>query len=79
MTTNNAFTPHPSAPALSTRASRPVSPTRQRRESRTLSALRGVGRFFRANWTRAAAQESEYLLLREENLRKYWEAAGGRM
>ncbi|WP_146009016.1 hypothetical protein [Zhihengliuella halotolerans] len=81
MTTDNALTPTstPSAPAHSARVPRPVSPTRQRRESRLLNVLRAVGRYFRVNWIRAAAQESEYLRLREENLRKYWEASGGRM
>jgi len=79
MTTNNAITPTPSAPALSARVARPVSPTRRRRASRIRRTLRAFARFYRANWEHAAAQESEYLRLREENLRKYWEASGGRM
>lgn len=79
MTTHNAFTNTPSTSAASTPAAWPGGPVRRRRASRVLRALRAVVRFYRANWERAAAQESEYLRLREENLRKYWEASAGRM
>ncbi|WP_309081424.1 hypothetical protein [Zhihengliuella sp.] len=58
----------------------PDSPgTEAPRRSRVLRILRAVVQFYRVNWARAAAQESEYLRIKEENLRKVWVATGGRM
>lgn len=80
MTTNNTFTAastHHSP--RSARSTAPRSTASRPRLARFLAIPRAIWRFYRVNWQRAAAQESEYLRLREEQLRTYWIATGGRM
>ncbi|WP_344884852.1 hypothetical protein [Zhihengliuella alba] len=55
------------------------TPDRRSPARSVLGALRAIARFYRVNWERAAAQESEYLRIKEENLRTYWVQTGGRM
>lgn len=71
MTTNQAFTP---AATTTVRVAR--RPLRQQPIARV---LRDIGRFYRVNWQRAAAQEYEYTRLRDEAIRKYSAATGGRL
>lgn len=73
MTTNNALNPVHSTTTHTTRSAA------GRRNGRIAGLLRAVGRFYRVNWQRAAAQEYEYVRLREEAVRKYSAASGGRM
>lgn len=70
MTTNRAF-------LLSTTTT--AAANRQRRRNPLLRALGAVGRFYSVNWQRAVAQEYEYVRLRDETVRKYSAASGGRM
>ncbi len=53
--------------------------TKSLRRNPLLRALRAVAGFYRVNWRRAAAQEYEYVRLRDEAVRKYPAASGGRM
>lgn len=69
MTTNHAFT---SATTTTLR-------TVRRRQHPVPRILRAIVRFYRVNWQLAAAQEYEYLRLREEAIRKYSAASAGRM
>jgi len=71
MTTNRAFLP-------STTTTVSASPRGGRRNP-LLRTLRAIAGFYHLNWQRVAAQEYEYVRLREEAVRKYTAASGGRM
>ncbi|WP_417217635.1 hypothetical protein [Arthrobacter sp.] len=71
MTTNRAFLPLTAT--TDSGARRPA------RANPLLRVLRAIGGFYRVNWQRAAAQEYEYVRLRDDAVRKYTAASGGRM
>lgn len=75
MTTNHAFT----ITTDTTTAAGTASGRRRSRTNRIGALLGAIGRYYRVNWQRAAAQEYEYLRLREEAVRKYSAASSGRM
>lgn len=79
MTTNNALHTVHTTTSTTRSASRARAGRQHHWGRRIVGFLRAAGRFYRVNWQRAAAQEYEYARLREEAVRKYSAASGGRM